>query len=108
MTKNTQKIDNLAIESLISSIDKNELDEEKLSSIKEILQTFSDVCMSLAEKRVSIARLKNLLGIKTEKDKSRGCDSDENSKSKKKEQMIQKQKKQETLSQIQMMIHLGK
>jgi len=67
MTKSTQKIDNLEIEGLISSIDSNKLDEDQMEVVSEILSTFNNVCLSLQEKNISIKRLKDLLGIKTEK-----------------------------------------
>ncbi|PCJ21360.1 MAG: hypothetical protein COB02_01880 [Candidatus Cloacimonadota bacterium] len=73
MTKKAQKIDNLELEGLMKAVKANQLDEDQMKAIFEILSTFNDICSSLEEKRMSLKKLKDMLGIKTEKEpNSRG------------------------------------
>ena len=102
MTKSTQKIDNLEIEGLISSIDSNSLDKDQMLVLRDILSVFMDICSSLEEKKMSIQKLKKLLGIKTEKaSHTRGIAEKKDAQTKKKLKNL----KAQTINQIQQMIY---
>jgi len=102
MTKSTQKIDNLEVKGLIDSLKKKTLDSDQMQVIEEILSVFMDICSSLEEKKMSIQKLKKLLGIKTEKDShTRGIVEKKDTKGKKKLKNL----KAQTVNQIQQMIY---
>jgi predicted phage-related endonuclease len=52
---------------LIKAIQENKLDQAQKDQLVSIIETLSKVCATLEEKRASIKRLRNILGIKTEK-----------------------------------------
>ena len=52
---------------LIKAIQEDNLDQDQKDLLISILETLNKVCSTLTEKRASIQRLRNILGIKTEK-----------------------------------------
>ena len=102
MTKSAQKIDNLEVKGLIDSLKKKTLDSDQMKVIEDILSVFMNICSSLEEKKMSIQKLKKLLGIKTEKaPHTRGVVEKKDGKGKKKLKNL----KVQTLNQIQQMVY---
>lgn len=52
---------------LIKAIQENKLDQDQKDQLISVIETLNKVCATLVEKRASIKRLRNILGIKTEK-----------------------------------------
>jgi hypothetical protein len=61
------KLSREELEQIIGSIREGRLNEEQKDLVIAMLNTLDEVCLTLEKKKATIARLRKLLGIKTEK-----------------------------------------
>ena len=103
----SRTIDKIEVDGMIATVLSSAINDEKSEKICATLGTFNKICLSLQEKNSSIARLRNMLGIKTEKQASTsGCRDDSNSRADQKKSPLQVQMKSRQM--IWEMIHLKK
>lgn len=55
------------LEQLIEAVRTKDLTKDEIEMVAAVLSTFNDICLTLKERNSSMARLRKLLGIKTEK-----------------------------------------
>lgn len=64
------QLNEVELEGLKDAIRDSSMPDDSKQTLLKTLGTFNDICMSLQQKKASIANLRSLLGIKTEKDLS--------------------------------------